>query len=75
MEIDWETHVLVGDTVIETFKEYVNSTIQKIKEQSSEPECAIKEHVLAEIASELHKLEEKIYDEQDMYLRQLETDE
>ncbi len=68
MEIDWETHVLVGDTILAEFKEYINSTVKKIKEQSKEPECAIKEHVLAECAAELRKLENENIDEQDYYL-------
>lgn len=68
MEIDWETHVLVGDTVLETFKEYINSTIKKVKEQSKEPECAIKEHVLDEVSSELRKMINEIYYEQADFL-------
>lgn len=68
MEIDWNTHVLVGDTILDTFTEYVNSTVKKIKEQSKEPECAIKEHVLDEIAGELHKLQSEIYYEQADFL-------
>lgn len=75
MEIDWNTHVLVGDTILDTFTEYVNSTVKKIKEQSKEPECAIKEHVLAECAAELHKLENENIDEQDNYLATTGTQE
>ena len=68
MDIDWETHVLVGDTVLETFKEYINSTIKKVKEQSKEPECAIKEHVLGEVSGELRKMINEIYYEQADFL-------
>lgn len=70
MEIDWKTHVLTGDTVLETFKEYISSTIKKIKEQSKEPECAIKEHVLAEVAAELHRMQSEVYDEQEDFYTQ-----
>lgn len=68
MEIDFKTHTLIGDAVMDTFKEYVNETVKKIKEQSSEPECAIKEHVIKECAAELHKLESEIYYEQADFL-------
>lgn len=68
MDIDWETHVLVGDTILAEFKEYINSTVKKIKEQSKEPECAIKEHVLDEVAGELHKMQSEIYYEQADFL-------
>lgn len=68
MDIDWETHVLVGDTVLETFKEYINSTIKKVKEQSKEPECAIEEHVLDEVAGELRKMINEIYYKQADFL-------
>ncbi|MBO7734907.1 MAG: hypothetical protein J6S67_20265 [Methanobrevibacter sp.] len=68
MDIDWETHVLVGDTILAEFKEYINSTVKKIKEQSKEPECAIKEHVLGEVAGELHKMIDEIYYEQADFL-------
>lgn len=68
MEIDWNTHVLVGDTILDTFTEYVNSTVKKIKEQSKEPECAIKEHVLKEVSGELRKMINDIYYEQADFL-------
>lgn len=68
MEIDFKTHTLIGDTVMDTFKEYVNATVKKIKEQSNEPECAIKEHVLDEVAGELHKMQSEIYYEQADFL-------
>lgn len=70
MEIDWNTHVLVGDTILDTFTEYVNSTVKKIKEQSKEPECAIKEHLISEIEYELNKMKKELdYEEADFFAR------
>lgn len=70
MEVSWETHNLVGNVAGYDFVDFFTEKFKEIKEKSTEPEVAIKEHLISEIEYELNKMKKELdYEEADFFAR------
>jgi hypothetical protein len=70
MEVSWETHNLVGNVAGYDFVDFFTEKLKEIKNKSTEPEVAIKEHLISEIEYELNKMKKELdYEEADFFAR------
>ena len=70
MEVSWETHNLVCNVANYEFEDFFEKKLKEIKSKSEDAEVAIKEHLIAEISYELHKMEKELdYEDIDFFAR------